>query len=72
MPLCEGSVDLSDGCFHQPAEIGVQLTEGMMTDPEASVSALVFQPGLCVLLGWRDRSKCSVKPKSVRLSPGLY
>jgi 5-methyltetrahydrofolate--homocysteine methyltransferase len=25
-----------------PAEIGVQLTEGMMMDPEASVSALVF------------------------------
>jgi 5-methyltetrahydrofolate--homocysteine methyltransferase len=26
----------------QPAEIGVQLTEGFMMDPEASVSALVF------------------------------
>ncbi|HAR42339.1 MAG TPA: methionine synthase [Bdellovibrionales bacterium] len=26
----------------QPTEIGVQLTEGMMMDPEASVSALVF------------------------------
>ena len=26
----------------RPEEIGVQLTEGMMMDPEASVSALVF------------------------------
>ena len=26
----------------QPGEIGVQLTEGMMMDPEASISALVF------------------------------
>jgi 5-methyltetrahydrofolate--homocysteine methyltransferase len=26
----------------QPSEIGVQLTEGFMMDPEASVSALVF------------------------------
>ena len=25
-----------------PAQIGVQLTEGFMMDPEASVSALVF------------------------------
>ena len=26
----------------QPEDIGVQLTEGFMMDPEASVSALVF------------------------------
>ncbi|HUJ75356.1 MAG TPA: vitamin B12 dependent-methionine synthase activation domain-containing protein, partial [bacterium] len=26
----------------QPEQIGVQLTEGFMMDPEASVSALVF------------------------------
>ena len=26
-----------------PEEIGVRLTEGMMMDPEASVSALAFQ-----------------------------
>jgi 5-methyltetrahydrofolate--homocysteine methyltransferase len=26
----------------RPEEIGVQLTEGFMMDPEASVSALVF------------------------------
>jgi 5-methyltetrahydrofolate--homocysteine methyltransferase len=31
----------------QPEEIGVQLTEGMMMDPEASVSALVFQHPDC-------------------------
>jgi 5-methyltetrahydrofolate--homocysteine methyltransferase len=31
----------------QPDEIGVQLTEGMMMDPEASVSALVFHHPDC-------------------------
>ncbi len=31
----------------QPEEIGVHLTEGMMMDPEASVSALVFQHPDC-------------------------
>jgi 5-methyltetrahydrofolate--homocysteine methyltransferase len=31
----------------QPEEIGVQLTEGFMMDPEASVSALVFQHPDC-------------------------
>ena len=30
-----------------PAEIGVQLTEGFMMDPEASVSALVFHHPDC-------------------------
>jgi 5-methyltetrahydrofolate--homocysteine methyltransferase len=32
----------------QPDEIGVQLTEGMMMEPEASVSALVFHHPDCV------------------------
>jgi 5-methyltetrahydrofolate--homocysteine methyltransferase len=31
----------------RPEEIGVQLTEGMMMDPEASVSALVLQHPDC-------------------------
>ncbi|MGH9758700.1 MAG: vitamin B12 dependent-methionine synthase activation domain-containing protein, partial [Candidatus Acidiferrales bacterium] len=31
----------------RPEEIGVHLTEGMMMDPEASVSALVFQHPDC-------------------------
>jgi 5-methyltetrahydrofolate--homocysteine methyltransferase len=31
-----------------PEEIGVQLTDGMMMDPEASVSALVFHHPDCV------------------------
>jgi 5-methyltetrahydrofolate--homocysteine methyltransferase len=31
----------------RPEEIGVQLTEGMMMDPEASVSALVFHHADC-------------------------
>jgi len=30
-----------------PEEIGVELTEGMMMDPEASVSALVFHHPDC-------------------------
>ncbi len=32
----------------RPEEIGVQLTEGMMMDPEASVSALVFHHPDCI------------------------
>jgi 5-methyltetrahydrofolate--homocysteine methyltransferase len=31
----------------KPEEIGVNLTEGFMMDPEASVSALVFQHPDC-------------------------
>ncbi len=38
-----------------PDEIGIHLTEGMMMEPEASVSAIVFHhPRLQVLLGERD------------------
>jgi 5-methyltetrahydrofolate--homocysteine methyltransferase len=32
----------------RPEDIGVQLTEGFMMEPEASVSALVFQHPDCV------------------------
>src|SRR2546422_3015383 len=35
----------------RPEEIGVQLTEGMMMDPEASVSALVFHHPDCTYFG---------------------
>ena len=35
------------GNCSQPEEIGVFLTEGMMMDPEASVSALVFHHPDC-------------------------
>jgi 5-methyltetrahydrofolate--homocysteine methyltransferase len=35
----------------RPEEIGVALTEGMMMDPEASVSALVFHHPDCVYFG---------------------
>jgi 5-methyltetrahydrofolate--homocysteine methyltransferase len=35
----------------KPEEIGVQLTEGFMMDPEASVSALVFQHPDCSYFG---------------------
>ena len=40
----------------QPEEIGVQLTEGMMMDPEASVSALVFHHPDCTYFGVGDAS----------------
>src|SRR6266478_2720211 len=38
----------------RPEEIGVQLTEGMMMDPEASVSALVFHHADCAYFSVGD------------------
>jgi len=38
----------------RPDEIGVQLTEGMMMDPEASVSALVFHHSDCTYFSAGD------------------
>jgi 5-methyltetrahydrofolate--homocysteine methyltransferase len=38
----------------RPEEIGVELTEGMMMDPEASVSALVFQHPDCTYFSVGD------------------
>jgi 5-methyltetrahydrofolate--homocysteine methyltransferase len=38
----------------RPEEIGVHLTEGMMMDPEASVSALVFQHPDCIYFSVGD------------------
>jgi len=38
----------------RPEEIGVQLTEGMMMDPEASVSALVFHHPDCTYFSVED------------------
>jgi 5-methyltetrahydrofolate--homocysteine methyltransferase len=40
-----------------PEEIGVQLTEGFMMDPEASVSALVFHHPDCTYFGVGDESE---------------
>jgi 5-methyltetrahydrofolate--homocysteine methyltransferase len=42
-PACP-NLDDQQGLFHllRPEDMGVQLTEGMMMEPEASVSALVF------------------------------
>jgi len=40
----------------RPEEIGVHLTEGMMMDPEASVSALVFQHPDCKYFTVGDQS----------------
>jgi 5-methyltetrahydrofolate--homocysteine methyltransferase len=47
-PACPNLED-QQGLFEllQPEEIGVRLTEGMMMDPEASVSALVFHHPDC-------------------------
>jgi 5-methyltetrahydrofolate--homocysteine methyltransferase len=47
-PACP-NLDDQQGLFAllHPADIGVQLTEGMMMDPEASVSALVFHHPDC-------------------------
>lgn len=47
-PACPRLED-QDGLFRllQPGDIGVQLTEGHMMDPEASVSALVFHHPDC-------------------------
>jgi 5-methyltetrahydrofolate--homocysteine methyltransferase len=47
-PACP-NLDDQQGLFTllRPADIGVQLTEGMMMDPEASVSALVFHHPDC-------------------------
>src|SRR5882757_2574159 len=41
----------------QPEEIGVQLTEGMMMDPEASVSALAFHHPDCTYFSVGDTSE---------------
>jgi 5-methyltetrahydrofolate--homocysteine methyltransferase len=40
----------------RPEEIGVRLTEGMMMEPEASVSALVFHHPDCVYFGVDEES----------------
>ncbi|MEO8028316.1 MAG: methionine synthase [Bryobacteraceae bacterium] len=47
-PACP-NLDDQAGLFQllRPEEIGIELTEGMMMDPEASVSALVFQHPDC-------------------------
>jgi len=41
----------------RPEEIGVQLTEGMMMDPEASVSALVFHHPDCTYFSIGDTAE---------------
>src|SRR5271155_123600 len=54
-PACP-SLDDQAGLWKllQPEEIGVQLTEGFMMDPEASVSALVFQHPDCTYFSVGD------------------
>ncbi|MBC7924617.1 MAG: methionine synthase, partial [Bryobacteraceae bacterium] len=43
----------------QPDDIGVELTEGMMMEPEASVSALVFHHPDCVYFTASDDSEAT-------------
>ena len=47
-PACP-NLDDQEGVFKllQPGDIGVELTEGMMMEPEASVSAIVFHHADC-------------------------
>jgi 5-methyltetrahydrofolate--homocysteine methyltransferase len=54
-PACP-NLDNQRGIFDllQPEEIGIQLTESMMMDPEASVSALVFHHPDCVYFAASD------------------
>ena len=51
-PACPNLED-QEGIWRllRPEEIGVQLTDGMMMDPEASVSALVFHHPDCTYFG---------------------
>jgi len=51
-PACPNLEDQT-GLFNllHPEEIGVNLTEGFMMDPEASVSALVFHHPDCTYFG---------------------
>jgi 5-methyltetrahydrofolate--homocysteine methyltransferase len=55
----------------RPEEIGVQLTEGFMMDPEASVSALVFQHPDCTYFCTTSRRPlyCAVSVKSSKDMP---
>ncbi|MFY9584113.1 MAG: vitamin B12 dependent-methionine synthase activation domain-containing protein, partial [Candidatus Acidiferrales bacterium] len=48
----------------QPGEIGVQLTEGMMMDPEASVSALVFHHPDCTYFSVGEPADSSTAAKA--------
>ena len=41
----------------RPEEIGVNLTEGFMMEPEASVSALVFHHPDCAYFGVGDATE---------------
>ncbi len=54
-PACP-NLDDQEGIWRllRPEEIGVQLTEGMMMDPEASVSALVFHHPDCAYFSAAD------------------
>jgi 5-methyltetrahydrofolate--homocysteine methyltransferase len=60
-PACP-NLDDQAGIFKllKPAEIGVQLTEGMMMEPEASVSAIVFHHPNCAYFTAAEETEVAV------------
>jgi 5-methyltetrahydrofolate--homocysteine methyltransferase len=60
-PACPNLEDQA-GLFKliQPEEVGIQLTEGFMMDPEASVSALVFHHPDCAYFTAADAGESAV------------
>ncbi len=66
-PACP-NLDDQEGIWKllRPEEIGVQLTEGMMMDPEASVSALVFHHPDCTYFSAGDAETAAQYPHQDR------
>jgi 5-methyltetrahydrofolate--homocysteine methyltransferase len=69
-PACP-NLDDQQGLFTllRPADIGVELTEGMMMDPEASVSALVFHHPDCAYFTAEEGEAPATAP--VASDPGI-
>ncbi|MGE5646187.1 MAG: methionine synthase [Acidobacteriota bacterium] len=53
----------------RPEDIGVRLTDGMMMDPEASVSALVFHHPDCAYFSVAEMVEATEKPGTVYSNP---
>jgi 5-methyltetrahydrofolate--homocysteine methyltransferase len=51
----------------RPEDIGVELTEGMMMDPEASVSAMVFHHPACAYFGVGESEEAETAPAAASL-----
>jgi 5-methyltetrahydrofolate--homocysteine methyltransferase len=67
-PACP-NLDDQQGIWNllRPTEIGVELTEGMMMDPEASVSALVFHHPGCTYFALAQQAHAAKDEKEVLL-----